>query len=130
MRGRGRFAASILVCLAMSACATTAKQDGFSNDTSSPTALGVGRDDPALVELRGKNANEIRAKLGNPGFLRRDADAEIWQYYADGCVLDLFFQGGKGVQKSVAHIDLRGNGGKPQTDRKCLMAITANQQPR
>ena len=126
MTGWSKLIASILVCLAAAACATTDRQGGFSN--ASPSTMGgVGRDDPMLVELRGKNGAEIRAKLGNPGFLRRDADAEIWQYYADGCVLDLFFQGGKGVQKSVAHVDLRGNGGKPQADRKCLTQITSRQ---
>lgn len=42
------------------------------------------------ARLKGLTPLQVREVLGQPGFLRRDAPAEIWQYRGRGCTLDLF----------------------------------------
>lgn len=41
--------------------------------------------------LIGKTPSEIETAFGQPHLLRKDAPAEVWQYLADGCALNLFF---------------------------------------
>ena len=57
--------------------------------------------------MLGLSAEEIAAKLGKPALIRRDGDAEVWQYRRVRCVLDLFLYGSK---KQVEHVDLRDRG--------------------
>lgn len=46
---------------------------------------------------------EIGYMFGRPALRRQDADAEIWQYKAGGCVVDFYFYG----QEELAHVDVR-----------------------
>ncbi|MSO92304.1 MAG: hypothetical protein EXQ86_02745 [Rhodospirillales bacterium] len=60
-----------------------------------PTLLGMSRED--VTEL-----------LGPPTFRRREAPAEIWQYRAPSCTLDLFlYKDAKGDGYKVAHVEAR-----------------------
>jgi len=58
-------------------------------------------------ELLGLGADDITARLGRPTLVRRENDAEIWQYRQADCVLDLFLYG---TAKQVEHVDLRDRG--------------------
>lgn len=58
-------------------------------------------------ELLGLSADDVTAKLGRPTLVRRERDAEIWQYRQTDCVLDLFLYGNA---KQVEHVDLRDRG--------------------
>jgi hypothetical protein len=58
-------------------------------------------------QLLGLSGDDIAAKLGKPALIRRDGDAEVWQYRRVHCVLDLFFYGSR---KEVEHVDLRDRG--------------------
>jgi hypothetical protein len=58
-------------------------------------------------QLLGLSADEIAVKLGRPALIRRDGDAEVWQYRRVRCVLDLFLYGSR---KEVEHVDLRDRG--------------------
>jgi hypothetical protein len=58
-------------------------------------------------QLMGLDRATLNKKLGEPALIRRDGDAEVWQYRADRCVLDLFLYG---ANKKVEHIDLRNRG--------------------
>ena len=58
-------------------------------------------------ELLGLSSDDITAKLGEPALIRRDGDAEVWQYRRVRCVLDLFLYGSN---KQVEHVDLRDRG--------------------
>jgi hypothetical protein len=62
-------------------------------------------DDPR--QLMGLDRATLNEKLGEPELIRRDGDAEVWQYRADRCVLDLFLYG---LDKKVEHVDLRDRG--------------------
>lgn len=74
------------------------------------------------ARLKGLNPLQVRSVLGKPGFTRRDAPAEIWQYRARACTLDLFlYDEGQGQQ--VAHYAVRGAqpvSAQPVSERDCF----------
>ncbi len=74
--------------------------------------------DPA--GLTGLTAAQLRTALGAPGFTRRDAPAEIWQYRGRDCTLDLFLYDG-GAGQTVAHYAVRSPGALPAKD--CLAEL-------
>jgi hypothetical protein len=57
--------------------------------------------------LVGRDAREVVELLGEPGLKRRDPPAEMWQYRAGPCVLDLFLYADKGSALTVAHAEVR-----------------------
>lgn len=76
-------------------------------------------DDPA--QLMGLDRKELNETLGEPALIRRDGDAEVWQYRGDRCVLDLFLYG---AEKKVEHIDLRNRGdGDDAEVRDCFVGM-------
>lgn len=80
--------------------------------------------DPA--RLRGQSAEEIRALLGAPALLRRDGEAEVWQYPAEGCFLDLFLYKVEELGEArlvVSHFEIRNRGGAAVSSRRCLSAL-------
>lgn len=57
-------------------------------------------------EFVGFSPERVLPILGAPDFVRRDGSAQIWQYRATNCVLDLFlYQNGK--ETHVKHAELR-----------------------
>jgi hypothetical protein len=60
----------------------------------------------ALTQL---TEQEIAYLFGKPTVERRDADARIWQYRGEACVLDVFFYKDAAHDKgfSVTHVDFR-----------------------
>lgn len=60
----------------------------------------------ALTQL---TEQEISYLFGAPTVERRDADARIWQYRGEACVLDVFFykEEGRDNGYSVTHVDFR-----------------------
>lgn len=107
------FATLLAATLLLGSCATVATVGGgratssngeplfyngmasLSKVNSDPQQL-LGMDDAALKDL-----------LGQPALVRREGDAEIWQYRGEECVLDLFLYGG---MRQVEHVDLRDRG--------------------
>ncbi len=69
------------------------------------------------ARLKGMNTLEIRSILGKPGFTRRDAPAEIWQYRGRICTLDLFLYDDASGQ-TVAHYAVRG--AMPVSEGECV----------
>ena len=82
-------------------------------------ALFPGGGDPA--RLKGLTPIQVTSMLGRPGFTRRDAPAEIWQYRGRACTLDLFLYDESGSQV-VAHYDMRGV--QPLDERGCFDELT------
>jgi hypothetical protein len=70
---------------------------------------------------------EIVYMYGKPTMERRDADARIWQYRGDGCVVDFYFYDDKSHpnESSVAYVDYRLKGdlvpGTPANDSRASM---------
>jgi hypothetical protein len=72
--------------------------------------------------LRGLTASDIIAKLGDPSYRRREAPAEVWQYFGQGCVLDLFLYQDGGTQR-VTHVELRSHNLAPAAQAACLSRV-------
>jgi hypothetical protein len=64
---------------------------------------------PDVNRLIGLKAEDVTALLGAPGFRRKDAPAEIWQYGDTSCTLDLFLYTDKtaAAPYTVTHIEVR-----------------------
>lgn len=76
-------------------------------------------DDPQ--QLMGLDRDALNGMLGKPALVRRDGGAEVWQYRADRCVLDLFLYG---MDKKVEHVDLRDRGdGSEESVRDCFVGM-------
>lgn len=81
--------------------------------------------------LRGRNPDNIQALFGEPEFRRRDGTAQVWQYSADICFLDLFFYPQKDAEAPafvVTHYEIRNKGDQAVTSRACLATIAANKE--
>ena len=82
-------------------------------------------DDPE--QLMGMDHESLTEMLGEPALVRRDGDAEVWQYRADRCVLDLFLYG---TEKKVEHVDLRDRGeGNEGSVRDCFVGMLRTATP-
>ena len=69
-------------------------------------------------ELVGLNPSKLADRIGLPGFVRRDGSAEIWQYLAEACILDVFLYRDKDIL-AVNHVELRGRGASQLSRRDC-----------
>ena len=57
------------------------------SDRLSPPPRGLASDPKRFI---GANPDFLLAELGKPFALRKEAPAEVWQYRAEECVLDIF----------------------------------------
>ncbi len=81
--------------------------------------------------LRGRNPENIQTLFGAPEFRRRDGTAQVWQYSAEICFLDLFFYPQKDAETPasvVTHYEIRNKGDQAVTSRACLATIAANKE--
>ena len=83
--------------------ATTPQVSAPQNDETGKGGQSAGKDS---LQLKGLTPVQLRQVLGAPGFQRRDAPAEIWQYRGAGCTLDLFLYDDSAGQK-VVHWSVR-----------------------
>jgi len=69
-------------------------------------ARGIVQNDPeSLTKL---TKQEISFIFGNPTFSRKDADARVWQYKTNNCVIDFYFyETGNGKASPVSYVDMR-----------------------
>lgn len=74
-------------------------------------------DDPAQFMAAGGDA--LREALGDPALIRRDGQAEVWQFRGDDCTLDLFLYPGEGKRLAVKHVELRG---EAEDERRACLA--------
>ncbi len=75
-------------------------------------------DDPE--QLMGLAGGALAALLGEPGFRREDADAQVWQYRGSDCLLDVYlYRDGEEMPHRVTYYEFRGDGG----GRPCLRAL-------
>lgn len=90
---------------------------------------GTGLSDQDADRFKGKAAPDIVALLGQPNFRRREQPAEVWQYYGQGCVLDLFLYDEQGGQR-VTHAELRSRDFNDDPDPDCLpQLLQGKRQP-
>jgi len=70
---------------------------------STPLLSAEDRDPRRLLRM---NRQSLATLLGKPQFVRREADARVWQYRSEACVLDLFLYG-VATAHEVIHYEFR-----------------------
>ena len=76
------------------------------------------------ARIRGMEKTAIARLLGEPGFIRRDDPAEIWQYRGKRCILDVFMYK-DGTSFAAAHVALRSRTVERPADEECYADIFA-----
>lgn len=82
-------------------------------------------------ELVGLSADQVTNLLGKPSFVRHDTPAEVWQYRAHDCVLDIFLyppvKTGGDKEHTVLYYELRSKNAQKISGEGCYGAlISAN----
>lgn len=74
----------------------------------------------SLDRLKGMKGGEIASLLGPPDLIRHDGPAEVWQYVAHDCVLDLFLYRPQGAAAHPAQrrTDRAGNGAADESQAR------------
>ena len=67
--------------------------------------------------------------LGAPDFVRRDGPAQVWQYRAKHCVLDLFLYE-NGENSRVEHVELRRRGHGAEPIDRCFSRMRLKRRTR
>jgi hypothetical protein len=83
---------------------------------------------PPPEALIGADRDTLAERLGKPVFLMRAQASEIWQYRAQGCVLDLFLYEDAGDMR-VTYIEARDLAGTAIAPADCLRAVHAAREP-
>jgi hypothetical protein len=83
---------------------------------------------PPPEALIGVDRDTIADRLGKPVFLMRAQTSEIWQYRAQGCVLDVYLYEEAGVMR-VAYIEARDLAGAELAPGDCMRAVYEARQP-
>jgi hypothetical protein len=102
-RGAAGIAAAVALAALVSACAApspggpTMGRDGTS--AMSPSNLQSPSHPPDIKDLAGLKPAEIVSILGQPDLKRDEPPAELWQYRAADCVLNLFFYDNAGNER-------------------------------
>ncbi len=113
--------------LALAACAGPAPTPGGA-DTNGAATGAAGRTATEKPEqFKGLSDTALLARLGQPNYRRHDGAAEIWQYYGQGCVLDLFLYAGD-TGKTVTYAETRNRNPGEDPDPQCLARLLAGQR--
>jgi len=80
------------------------------------------------ARIKGMEKSAIARLLGEPGFIRRDDPAEIWQYRGERCILDVFMYK-DGNSFTAAHVALRSRTVERPADKECYANIFARGKP-
>ena len=90
--------------------------------TAKPASAAAPEIDSDPDQLLGLAPAGIARLLGKPGLIRRDGPAEVWQYRAASCILDVFLFGSNGDLK-VTYFELRGRGAARRSRRECFAGM-------
>lgn len=146
-------AVAILACLALAACAAPGGAAGRRTTGNSPAPAATKPGHPAATSsatpagrppaqrpgspppvdparLKGLGTAHVRELLGEPGMLRREPPAEVWQYHGLGCVVDVFLYEDNGAQR-VTYVQVRSlDDGSPRLgDAECLSRLMRKRGP-
>lgn len=80
-------------------------------------------------EFIGYSPERVLPILGAPDFVRRDGAAQVWQYRAENCVLDLFLYAAAG-ESWVKHVELRERVPGAEPVEECFSRMRATRQPK
>ena len=68
------------------------------------------------------DAQSLRAAYGNPAFIRREPDSELWRYDGANCVA-FFFLYSEGGTYRIRHAETSPRGREDPTDPDCLRSL-------
>jgi hypothetical protein len=136
MRFGGRiraFRATAIVALSLlpAACGTPhLKTAGQSASASAATGSGDSAPDaqpagftPTAGNLLGANPTKLEQWLGKPGVVRLDDPAQVWQYRAQGCVVDVYlYPSSDGM--AVSHAEARSQKYTGDPINPCLAVLS------
>jgi hypothetical protein len=119
--------AAFPVIVILAAC--TASQNSAPVNSLAPaveSSIGIAPSNPPPLPetIIGLDSDGLSAELGKPVFLMRAKAAEIWQYRAEGCVLDLYLYEESGAMR-VLYLEARDSAGESQAPGICIAAIHA-----
>jgi hypothetical protein len=106
LRGKAAaVAAAIAIAGALSACAAPGSSATSTTAAAPPSsAVPDSAHAPDLNKLAGLKPAEVLSMLGTPDLKRVEPPAELWQYRAADCVLNLFFYDEAGGYR-LTHIE-------------------------
>lgn len=85
---------------------------------------GRGGRDASLSDLTGKPPAAVRQAIGVPTLTRREPPAEVWQYTASSCVLDIVFYPHEKTM-IADFFDSRDLEGRPMDSGECLRRLAS-----
>jgi hypothetical protein len=78
--------------------------------------------------LIGMTRDDVAARFGPAGVVRRDGPAEVWRYRATDCFLELFIYRDADSAQRVAHVDARNFAGRPASADTGLTRLVAEKR--
>ena len=110
-------AAGALMTASLAGCAAPATGPAATVSQAGP-ADETGR-------LIGLDAGRLQGMFGQPGLVRTDAPAEIWQYRSHGCVLDLFLYQDKDGMR-LHYLEARDGTARAAAAPACVDSVLAS----
>jgi len=80
-------------------------------------------------QLVGLPHADVQDLFGQPFLLKREGEAELWQYRAPNCVLDVFLYAGKDGSQRVTHAELRARRENAKASPGCYAQILNAPRP-
>jgi len=109
-----------------STAASPAASDTTPSDSKNEQTASLGHKPSELVGL---SADQVTILLGKPSFVRHDMPAEVWQYRAHDCVLDIFLyppvKAGGDKEHTVLYYELRSKNAQKISGEGCYGALIA-----
>lgn len=75
---------------------------------------------PKPDELMGKDPGALRSRMGEPSLLRKEGDAQVWQYAGTGCVVFLYLYDNASGTPQVTFLDARSKASGAVAVAPCL----------
>ena len=135
-----------LMALALTACtgrtlppsvsAAPAASNPVATATPSPTVQPTAKTASATTgtanskDLVGLGPDELQHLFGHPQLVRDETGAEVWQYRADACVLDLYLypQESEGTPLRVTYLEARDRSAASLATDPCVSALMAEKR--
>lgn len=75
---------------------------------------------PKPEELMGQGPEALRRRMGEPSLLRKEGDAQVWQYAGTGCVVFLYLYDSPAGTPQVTFLDARAKSNGAVAVAPCL----------
>jgi hypothetical protein len=111
------------LCVALAACATANRQQ--TQVTPQQITLPPAPHPGEPEDIAGLEDAQLRVAFGQPAFVRKDGQNEMWRYDGAGCKA-FFFLYPSGTRLAVRHVETVPRGRIIAADDSCLAALKAH----